>query len=128
MGCVFPMGGALVGLATCALVVGCFSFVVLGYLCPGCGQGSGLSFVPELWACFSLWLGCLLAYMLVGCWWLVVASSSFMGGKAFVIRWCLYWVDAFSYFLGEVLSDFRFFLVASGFLYCSWLLGFALLE
>ena len=76
MGCVFPMGGALVGLAAYALVVGCFSFVVLGYLCPGCGRGSGLSFVPELWACFSLWLRCLL----VGCWWLVVALLLLGGG------------------------------------------------
>ena len=81
-------GGALGWLGSLLLSLVAYAWAV--------GGGSSL-FLPELWACFSLWLGCLLACMWV---WLVVGgllcraccrllllgAGGGGGGKAFVIR------------------------------------------
>ena len=108
-----PLGGSLGWFGCLCPGCGLFSFVILGSLCPGYGRGFGLSFARGVGLGFLVGLPVGLyvesGWMLVVFSVVVVAFSSFPGGKALAIRWCLFWLMPISYVFRGGVVRFSFF-------------------
>ena len=88
------------------LKLGLWAVWLLSFPAPGLWEVLQLFFYYLfLWFLCGLFPGCGLFFIVC-----VVLSGGFVSGRC-----------PFPMFLGEVMPDFRFFLVAFGFLYCSWL-------